>query len=518
MRKVSRFTVVLLVVLFIAIGILAGCDTKPNDDTAKPDATTAGKTTESSTAQATEQPVAEIDISKPVELIMYLLGSPARDYDMMLEEANKILKEDLNATVTVNWIGWADRATQYPLLLASGDPIDLIYAATWANFYQNAQKGAFMALEDLAPVYAPKSYAQITPDFMEQSSLDGHLYGMPAPFFQYGDMGYIVRGDLMEEYGIETIDDMDGWGEYLAKVVENDPELEPVSFTGSDDTLDVYYAQARGYYNILSTRFSPFWVNVDDEDSTIINLYETEGILDYFKKMKEWSDAGYWSKSALSNKDSNMFDDGKAASKMHSQDTWRSGYISHPDWDLRYYINGSYTFKTAAMQDGMCVPASSKNPERALMFLERLRTDQKYYNYFTYGIEGVHYEITSDNYLKQLDPDGFAAEGYCSWGFKSLDYYIPPLGAPPNWDEKVAELNSLGRDNLFVLFTPNFDPVKNEWAAIINVIQQYRLPLTYGYIDDPETGLDTLVEKLKEAGADTVMAEMQSQLDAYLGK
>jgi putative aldouronate transport system substrate-binding protein len=170
------------------------------------------------------------------------------------------------------------------------------------------------------------------------------------------------------------------------------------------------------------------------------------------------------------------------------------------------------------MQDGMCVPASSRNPERALMFLELLRTDQRYYNYFTYGLEGVHYEITPDNYLKQLDPDGFAAEGYCSWGFKSLDYYVPPLGAPPNWDETVAELKSLGRDNPFVLFTPNFDPVKNEWAAIINVIQQYRLPLTYGYMEDPEAGLVTLVEKLKEAGADKVLAEMQSQLDAYLGK
>jgi CheY-like chemotaxis protein len=72
-------------------------------------------------------------------------------------------------------------------------------------------------------------------------------------------------------------------------------------------------------------------------------------------------------------------------------------------------------------------------------------------------------------------------------------------------------------DNKFVLFNPDFEPVKNELAAVNNVIQQYRLPLSFGYIKNPEEGLNTLVKKMKTAGSDKIIEEMQKQLDGYLG-
>nr|WP_240548451.1 DUF3502 domain-containing protein [Paenibacillus lignilyticus] len=150
------------------------------------------------------------------------------------------------------------------------------------------------------------------------------------------------------------------------------------------------------------------------------------------------------------------------------------------------------------------------------MFLELLRTDQSYYNLLTYGIEGKHYEITADNKLKALDLDGFAPEGYCSWGFKSPEFYKEPVDSPPNIDEVRKQLADRALDNPYALFTPDFEPVKNEMAAVNNVVQQYALPLNYGYIKDPEEGLKTLVDKIKNAGSDKIMAEMQKQLDAFL--
>lgn len=504
--KKARMLLLLIVFALIFGGALAGCG-GGNSNTNQVDGN--GNNTGAVDNQ-------EIDLSKKVELKMYLIGSPARDYDMVLEEVNKKLEQDINATVTVDWIGWSDFSTQYPLILASGEPVDLIYASNWTNYYANARKGAFLAIEELAKIYAPKSLAQITPDDYTQTQVDGHLYAMPAQYYTYGDMGYIVRGDLMEKYGIESITNIDEYGMFLDAVVKNDPDLEPSAENSGAGGLDAYLAHSKGYYNLLNNLALPFYIDMDAQDDQIFNLYESEGMLDYFIKMKEWGDKGYWSKSILSNKDDNMFVDGKAASRLHNQDGRNNVHLQHPEWNVKFFPNAKYTYKTAAMQDGMAIPASSKNPERALMFLELLRTDRSYYNLFTYGIEGKHFEVNEDNRLVALDVDGFAPEAYCSWGFKSPEFYIEPADFPPDIDEMRQELESLSRENPYILFVPDIEPVKNELAAVGNVIQQYARPLSYGYINDPEEGLNTLIRQLQTAGSDKIIAELQNQLDKFL--
>ena len=509
MRKASKILCLLLVALFTMVSVLTGCGTVNNANNST-ETTKAVEKTESTSAQS-----ATPDISKSVDLTMYLLGGPAKDYDPVLVEVNKKLKTDLNASVKINWIGWGDFATQYPLVLASGEPIDLIYASTWLNYYTQAQKGAFMAIEDLAPVYAPQSYAETTPDFLQQATVNGHLFALPPTFYQNGIMGYIVRGDLMKKYGMTSIDSMDDYGKYLDNVVKNDKNLDPTGFMATSDGLDKYYATELGLYDILQTQYSPFYVSLDDPETKIINYLERPEMPAFFAKMKDWSEKGYWTKSVLSNKDEYMLRDGKAASRLHNFDSWRGLYIEHPEYDVQFYPGWAYSFKTAAMQDGMAIPASAKNPERALMFLEKLRQDQGYYNLLTYGIEGKHYEITSDNMLKALDLDAFAPEGYCSWGFKSLKFYKTPVGSPPTLEKVKEKLAIMAIDNKFLLFTPNLEPIKNENAAVINVMQQYETPLRYGYVD-PVEGLATLNQKLKAAGSEKVMAELQKQLDEYL--
>ena len=453
-----------------------------------------------------------LDISQPVELQMYLIGGPGRDYDMMLEKLNEKTKADLNCTVVVNWIGWGDFGTKYPLILASGEPVDLIYASTWTKYYAEAAKGAFMPLEELAPIYMPESYAEITPDFLEQATVAGHMYGVPASFFQHGMMGYIVRGDLMRQYGMEGLTSMDDYGVYMEHVRDNNPEFTPGDFIATSDSMEGLFWRENGF---LDVNYPLVW-DIREPHPTISSFYDEPYVLDFLLKMKDWGDKGYWSKSVLSDKDENAFQDGRAASRLHNQDSWRNTWIEHPDYEAQFYFFNPYTTKTAAMQDGMAIPAAARNPERALMFLEKLRQDREYYNLMTYGIEGVHFEITEAGTLNPLDPEGFGPESYCSWGFKEPKFVIPVEGMPPNLDEKFAEMAALSVDNPFVLFTPDFEPIKNERAAVASVYEQYAKPLVYGYIDDPEAGFQILKDQLEIAGIRVMQAELQRQLDAFI--
>ena len=447
---------------------------------------------------------------KPVSLIMYLMGGPAKDYDQVLAAFNTKLKADLNATVTVNWIGWGDFTTKYPLVLASGEPVDMIYAATWTNFYQNAQKGAYLALENLAPKYAPKSLASYSPDWLAQATVNGHLYAFPANFSQVGIMGYIVRGDLMKKYNIPDIKTIDDYGAYLDAIVKNEPALVASDFVGSTDGLDGYFVRSIGHYRNITQ-----WIFYNIDNGKAVDEIALPQMQGFYEKMQVWSAKGYWPKSVLSNKDDQMLQNGTAASRLHNQDTWNNAYMKHPEWDPRFFWTDSYGVSTVAMQDGMAVPAAAKNPERALMMLEKLKTDRTYYNLLTYGQEGVDYTVTADKMIDPKNPDVWAPEGYCSWGYKDPSFYLPVKGSAPTLLAVKQKLKDMAIKDPYALFALNEDPIKNELAALNSVMVQYEAPLNFGFVDDVAGGLATLKQKMKEAGIDKVMTEIQRQLDAF---
>jgi putative aldouronate transport system substrate-binding protein len=64
-------------------------------------------------------------------------------------------------------------------------------------------------------------------------------------------------------------------------------------------------------------------------------------------------------------------------------------------------------------------------------------------------------------------------------------------------------------------FTPDASKVSTQIAAISNVYDQYFKVLTYGDVD-PAEYLPQFQAALKTAGIDEVMAEYQTQVDAWL--
>jgi ABC-type sugar transport system, periplasmic component len=451
---------------------------------------------------------------KPTELVMYLIGSPGKDYDMVLAEFNKKAQADLDVTLKVEWIGWGDFSTKYPLVLASGEPIDLIYTSTWLNFYQQAQKGAFLPLETIGPKYAPQSFALEPKDAIRQATIEGHLYALPPNYTTYATYGTLYRGDLLKKYGLPEIKTMDDYGKYLEAVVKNDKGMDPSGLTATQHAVETLALYPLGLYPLSGdpATNSPFWVYIDTgKVVNIADLPETPATL---AKLKSWSDKGYWPKSVLSNKDDQMFQNGKAASRIHLVDTWASSYNQHPEWDVRYTSFLPHSYPLPYMQDGMAVPASSKNPEKALQLLEKMRNDESYNMLLTYGIRGKHYDLTADNRLKTLDTDAWTPEMYCSWGIRDSRYIRVLAGYPPNYKEVKDAIAKTARTNIYSTFSQNIEPVKNEYAAVLNVMQQYYLPLKLGYVD-PVQGLATLKQKLKAAGVEKVLTEFQKQVDAY---
>ena len=52
--------------------------------------------------------------------------------------------------------------------------------------------------------------------------------------------------------------------------------------------------------------------------------------------MSRWNEKGFFSKSALSDTDSQKFRGGKAASRITNLDAYPDEYIRHPEWGVKY--------------------------------------------------------------------------------------------------------------------------------------------------------------------------------------
>ena len=148
-------------------GLLAGCGNSSSGGSSNSGTTNSGSTSSAS---------GELDTSEFVELSMYVISDRPSGQDEIDENLNKLLKEKLNCSLKINWIGWAEYANKYPLLFSSGEEFDMAYSATWLNFASLAQKGAFKSLDELWPTYAPKNFAAQSEEAKQQATVNGSYY------------------------------------------------------------------------------------------------------------------------------------------------------------------------------------------------------------------------------------------------------------------------------------------------------------------------------------------------------
>ena len=464
-----------------------------------------------------------------VKLKMYILGDKPKDADVVYGKMNEIMKEKINATIDVNFISWGDQKTKYPLLFSSGEDFDLVFTATgWCYYNQMATRNGFLELTpELLQKYAPESWKNEPKIGWEQAKVNNKIYMIPSDKDEYGYEVVGIRGDLREKYNIPPIKSVTDLEKYYDAVVKNEKNIVPVTNGGLQSLrvpLEEFAAGIKGV-NGTSTTDPIIAYKIDDTSSKIVSVIDTPNYKNYAVKMKEYADKGYWSKSSISSKETSIdgFKGGKAASMVWNLEQVSSAVkamnIAHPEWkgEVVDILPGSKKFMNPYTNNGMGINVNSKNSERALMALDLLRYDRDIYDLTFYGIKGTHYEAVGDTQYKTLsDTANFPAEGVCPWGWTTS------IGRTEVDRPKVIEqfTSKWAKEdvvhNPLETFTFNDSSVKNELAAINTVVTQYGLPLNLGLIADPVKGVEIYSQKLKSAGLEKVMKEVQTQADVFL--
>ena len=457
----------------------------------------------------------DLDTSQEVEIVMYVVSDRPAGQDVVDENLNRILKEKLNCTLKINWIGWAEYANKYPLLFGSGEEFDLAYCATWLNFSDLARKGAFKNLNDLLPKYAPKNYAMQSQTALDQATIDGELYAVPTLLATYTAYGAIYREDIAKEisptFEIKNWDDVETYCDF---VKANHPEMEPIDEYSAGPELGFSYMKDQGYHYIDGSRY--LWYDPAEAVPTVKALYDYPEALDLLNMTRKWSDKGFWTKSALADTDSQKISTGKAAIRFHNIDNFANFNAQHPEWGYGWCTFTKDVAHLPYTQDCLVVSNTSKNTARALAVWDLLTTDQEAYDAYMYGVLGTTYTLNDRGQYTITDPDLYAT-GAC-WAVRTNELNRDMDGVPETYDtireEWESNIKAGQGTERFAGFV--FDPtnVQTEVTACINVYQQYWWPLELGYTD-LETGLADFQRNLEIAGVDKVIAEVQSQLNTY---
>lgn len=471
----------------------------------------------------------KLDTSKKVELQFWMLGEAPKDLALIEEEINKMALADLNCTVKYNFTTWTDWNQKYQLLLTSGQPIDLIFTAEWTEYQRYARAGAFQDITALIPAVAPVLNKYVEPADWEGVKIGGKIYTVPAMYREYVYDGFEYREDLRKKYNLPEINSIETMEKYLDAIVKNERGMVALAETLAQNQFSQITSLTAEMLHPWLDRNMPQYgmAALNKTPRAMFAYWGSKEHLEDLKLFKKWADKGYWSRSILSSTDdiATMFQTGKLSAKMSgiNPNKFAQDVIaiasSHPDWEVGYYPfcrTSKVVHPTHPTHNGYAIPLSSKNPERAMAFYEKMVTDKRYNLLVNYGIAGKHY-INDNGYYKMIgdqNTNGFGREAMNGWAWRNPAYML----FAPSYDtikKLFAEFDKIATPDLYNGFAVDYIPFQTEKTALDSVTAQYLAPLQAGLVSDVEAGLAKFMAEAKKAGLDKVQAEYVKQWTAY---
>ncbi|WP_018756836.1 ABC transporter substrate-binding protein [Paenibacillus terrigena] len=522
-NKTKTWASKLVLLCFAFTIVLAGCG---KDATTTPEPTPT-KNEDKTTDQPKESALT------PVELTYYFPNTPQKDLQSVEDELNKLVQPKINATIKLKLIDWGSYDEKMNVIISSGEPYDIAFTSTWTNnFYQGVAKGAFAPLDELIEKYAPDTKSSVPETFWKAVKVKGATYGVPNFQQSTAGYGYLIQKSVADKYKFDwkSVTKLSDLTPMLETIKKGEPTLIPWGYSKAIDPF--LTATPMFHLEALGDSKTPGSIYLNDTEMKVVNQYETPEFKEYVTMMRDWYMKGYVRKEAPTLKDDQAdLKAGKVAAQIGQIDIDTTafeqagmsapGRFSNSNKDVQSYdhmfIKPLLTTDKAAASI-TAISASSPNKERAMMFINLLNTDKQIYNLINWGVEGKHYKKVADNRIETIADSGFKISSPWEFGNMSQTYYTEADAQGAEVDDKGnklwIDLNKNAPASNAMGFVFDFTPVKSEKANVDAAIDELYYAIATGSID-PEKNLPVFLNRLKDAGADKIIAEKQKQLDEW---
>lgn len=506
MKVLKRLAALSLSVL-MCTALFSGCGGNDSSQSTK---------SESNTSQAQNS-------GEPVHIKWYAVCAPGPQADVKtVEEA---IDDHLSKTYNMNidlelvYNTFKDNAEKMPVIIGSGEEYDICWTSSWNNnYYTNVNKNAFIALDDLLQSDAPELYKSIDKEIWDGTRVKGKIYGVPSIQIMCKQNYISIVKDYVDKYNfdISKANSLDDFDEFFHQIKKDNPDIYP--FVASSSGLQGKLNLALGYEEIAGVKI-PGAFKIGDESITVVNQYELDSTKNFFSLMHKWSKDGIIRQDAAT-VENNGFTEmkaGKHAANVAA--TYKPGAdvtdkANFGGNDLEFaMLSEPYSATSSIVSSLNAISQTSKNPEVAMKFLELANTDATLFNMLALGIEGKHYTKNSDGTVTPNESAGYFLNN-ADWVFGNQFNALFRQGqATTIWDE-TKELNKKSVKSYALGFSFDSTTVTTEIAAVTKAVDQYSLALDTGAVD-PAVVLPQMLEKMKAAGSDKIIAEMQKQVNEW---
>ncbi len=482
-----------------------------------------------------------------VTITLYHHGSNVTDDAAVMEKINEYLGEKINAELKVIWGTWGDFDEGSVMAINGGDDVDIYFTCSWSadEYNKYAKQGAWVRLDDpdnnILAAYGSDVWAALPEVLKEGAAVDGAMgygvYAVPA-FKDFGTQNtWDVNVTLLEELGY-SLSDIEGktfydFGDILAaaKKAKGD-KFYPLVIEGAvlERMVTNSIIVSCDTAGVLSYYLDPKDVS-NDIGSKIVNKFGTDEYAKFANQVREYYLAGYIDPALANGATANdtLVAQQNAAEYLIGTQSYALGYEYSTSASRGIHVEyvpctDPYVDKTATQGAMMAVSTASKNPERAMAFLNLLNTDPYLMQLLAYGVEGIHYQVNDDGLLVRevKDEDGNIIENYHEnynpWrnGLGNITLLTPTVDEGANFftDSFIPYYTNAKGIPAFGFSFNVSEELDTVFAALQNVQAQYALTIDCGAVD-PATALPEFLAKLDDAGIQKVLDEANAQLDAY---
>ncbi len=447
-------------------------------------------------------------------LVWYVPGDNQQDLDSINDAASKITEEKIGAKIKIQFISNGSYTEKMSMINASGESYDLCFTGYLSKYIDNAKKGSLLDITEM--LNDTPELVKSLPDFVwDGAKIDDKIYAVPNYQILATTTGLSINKALADKYNLDVnsinkTEDIEG---FLKNVSENESGIYPfrtnwgiASFVekGADHS-EVYKGQCVvGYIK-------------ENGKVKVVPGFKGGNAKEHAKILYDWYQKGYIREDVAS-----VMDDSQDA-KVGKYAVQMTAYKPGVESEDKIYMGGDvYSIslsKPMLHHDSIRatmigIGAKSKNPEKALKFIELINTDKELYNLICFGIEGKHYNKVGDNRIELIENSGYNPNA--SWKFgNQFNAYLLPGQADDAW-EKTKAINESAEKAASFGFDPDFTNVRTQYAQCNTVYNEYKV-MNSGAIN-PDDYFDEFEKKMYDAGLQDIIDEIQAQLDKHFNQ